>query len=255
MSKRAVIVLHHSDHVKPHLARCLDAVLRNQLDGSYHCWVISDAPSKIERLPGYERFTFIEDPDIGCSSQKINSLVPTLSKEGFQTLSVISDDVVVGKRCIQGMCEASEQFGSIVSALTNTEVGQNVLMGIMLNNGDQHLLFHGAIPFEKAEPFIPAVHDLTGFHALVREPWVSFAIYAMPLRLWIDLDGTDINLEYRHNDEDFCYRASRRGAYSYIALFALALHYGSATLKDSPLLLDTKKKCTEEFMRKRTTYA
>lgn len=248
MSKTLISVTHHSDKAKPHLKRCLDALLRSRLEKDDKIFVSSDA-SPIVNLPGYEKITFIEDKRLDTTAKKNAAVLASCDVSKFETIILVSDDIVVSSDCISLISNASKSFGAIVSPLTNTELGCNVLTNVVLNGSPPlHLKHRHTI--EETDPYLNSLYQLHGPGVIVRANWVSFAIVAIPIRLYADLGGVDPELEYRHNDQYFCMQAATKGVPSLINIEAFALHYGSVTIDNIAGIDGIRQKCSEAFSKK-----
>lgn len=254
MSRTAILITHQLDVAKPHLKRCLDAVLNSKLDNDDIVCVASGAETPIIRLPGYERIHFIENRALDTSCKKTAAQVAWIAQNHreIETIVLMSDDIVVSDVCLKQVSMASKSLGGIVAPLTNSEIGCNVLTSVRLpsEDGKSVLDLRPNHSIEEADPYLKAVRLSVGPDIIIREPWVSFAIVAMPLKLYADLGGTDPQLEYRHNDEMFCYQAKQLGAYSFIYLGAFALHYGSVTLDAIPQINEYREQCSKNFAAK-----
>jgi GT2 family glycosyltransferase len=78
---------------------------------------------------------------------------------------------------------------------------------------------------------------------------ISFYCVMIPRSVWNLVGGLDPELEYRHNDQDFCLRAHQIGVPTLIDFAAFAFHFGTKTLNHL-VGEDVKTNATAYFMQK-----
>ena len=133
-----------------------------------------------------------------------------------------------------------------------------------MSNSDCTSLYEAHITLEYGQRLLPdmKIEDFfEGFEQYIIErfprrdkclvPFQTLSFYCtmIPRMVWDEVGELDPELEYRHNDQDFCLRALKKGIPSVVNFGAFVFHFGSRTIN----VLGTeerKNKCTEHFKKK-----
>lgn len=236
-----VLVTHHLDENAPYLELCLKALMA-QKGVEYEVIVLADT----ERVPNVpDEFTLVHDRSLDTATKKVHHGIKMAHPES-QAFLFLSDDVVMSETCLGRLIEGAMGTVSVVCPMTNGEVGTRYLAR-----------FQSELPMRpdmRLEDLWGKERELiefdSGYHNLVvKQDWISFFCVLIPRIVWNAVGPLDPDLETRHNDQDYCYRAAALGIPSMINLGAFAYHFGSRTLRSS-VKAGEQDGATEHFRRK-----
>ncbi len=245
MPKTTIILTHHQDSVRPYLELALLG-LKRQDTLDFQVILVSDAESAPPVLP----VAWIShwDKSLDTSAKKVKW---ALANSESDFVIQHSDDVVMAHQSVREMTTACESTPSIMNPFSNSDCRSVYLANIFLNRGkgeSKHLIhdmsYDDISGWEEELISFPL-----GRRVLFPVQTLSFFCTIMPRSVWSLVGELDPELEYRHNDQDFCFRAARHGIPSLINLAPFVFHFGSKTIGHMAHD-ETKKRATEHFMKK-----
>lgn len=241
--KVVVIVTHHLNENDKYLALTLKTLNWNTYNFEFQTIVMSDAPNKPEVHDTQTLHWVPNGEEINSATKKSAYALKHLAKEGWEYVIFISDDVFIADNTIQKLVNGCPGQNFISNPYCNSDLGSQ---------------FFGQFAWNLPTKFDMSVVEndirtLTNTWqapiTLFRVPWVAFYCTMIPRRIWDAVGGLDEELDVRHNDQDFCIRASALGFPAMINLGAIAYHFGDRTLPRCTTELEYNK-ATDHFKNK-----
>lgn len=239
----SVIVTHHLDENERYLRLCLESLLASEgVDIEILC--ISDAEAAPVVPDGVKLF---HSRELYNSTKKVHFAIKEVDARSYYLL-LVSDDVFVGKHMIAGLVKTCGAQEMIMNPMSNNDLGRIYSTDLRFTNSEGDVFRPGpSCTLEEAEPFLEEIADFPEKEPfIIVAPFVPFYCTLIPKPVWNKVGGLDEALEYRHNDEDYCYRAERFKIPSVVNTSVFALHFGGKTL---PKVTTAKElsTCTEIF--------
>jgi len=215
--KVTVLITHHINENDIYLEQCLRA-LKQSIEIEIEIIAVSDAP---------------ERPQFRLSSHDVvwdRSLVSVPDKWAYalshsdpqaKYFLMVSDDVMVSKTLIARMVQAMGKQKAIMGPLSNCDNGSR---------------YFAAMPFPRKQTLEElgderqVIDYPEGPTVLLPQDWIGFYCVMMPKSVADQVGDLDRDMEVRHNDVDYCYRARRLGIPSLIHLGVFAWHAGDRTI-------------------------
>lgn len=249
--KVSVIVTHHLNDNDKYLEACLLG-LRYSKGIAFETVVMSSAQKKpsIDRLISHSTATLCWEPELDTATKKIHHAVEDLISEDATHLMFLSDDVIVSQDCIADMYQAFRNRHLIMSPMSNSDLYGRYEADLEIGQGISRKMLVPDMSIEEFtyEQIMELIHRKRKPKILIRTEWVCFYAVMMTKQIWETNHGYDPLLEYRHNDQDFCMRASKLGVPSIINFGAFAFHFGSRTMKHVDEVL--RQNCSHHFVNK-----
>ena len=244
------IVTHHLNENDPYLNACVRSLLES-LDVDLEILVVSSAENSPESaaLPGV---TVHHRPDLNNASKKVNWAAKEAKGD---YLMLVSDDVIVTKRCALGLMSSLHLMGKqgIVMPLSNGDLGSRFMSILAVRNEkDEVYTYPVKCTLEDIRPFEKAIKDSFpngGSPLLFPQQWLSFFCVMLTKDAWNKIGDLDERLDFRHNDQDYCLRAVQKSIYPALNANAFALHFGDRTLPKVTTEADLEE-CTRVFKEK-----
>lgn len=225
--KVTAIVPHHLNANDQYLKWCLYSISKSEgVDVEIIC--ISDA----EECPDIQG-------DVLCVHDRALSNVTKkwhhglkLARKNSKYIMIISDDVMVSKHTIAGLCDVIREEKAIIGPMSNCDSTTRYLTQIFITGKMGQQI---AIPLKCTLDTIAreeeCVIDIPRSQTvLLPQQWIGFYCTLFPRTVLEAVGDFDEKLDVRHNDVDYCMRASRLGIPSLIHLGVFALHFGDRTL-------------------------
>ena len=245
MPKVTVILTHHLDVVRPYLDLALQS-LACQDYRDFEVLLVSDSETApVSELPNHWRNHW--DRGLDTSAKKVNW---ALENSDSEFVIQHSDDVMLSRHAVGELAKACESTPAIMNPFSNSDCRSLYYSNIFLSRGKEtkHLIHDMGL--EDIKGWEHQIWDFElGCRVLFPVQTLSFFCTIMPRSVWTRVGKLDPDLEYRHNDQDFCLRAARMGIPSMINLAPFAFHFGSKTLTHVASD-EIKNKATEHFMKK-----
>ncbi len=240
-----VIVSHHLDENVPYLKLCLDALAKSE-GVEYETIVISSAETCPDVPDG---MTLVHNKALDTHAKKIDFGVAMSDKRSKYFL-FLSDDVMVSKFMIAAMAAGIGDQRMAVIPMSNGDNGSQFATNLEVFNETQegwalpvHLNHEDVKGWESAIANFPLRHPL-----LVVVKFICFFCPMIPRAVWEEVGVLNPLYDVRHNDEDWCYRAARKGVMCAIDFSTFALHFGSKTLNIvAPEAM--RDECTRHFVK------
>lgn len=243
-----VIVPHHLDENHEYLQLCLDSIIASKgVDFELICVADTLSYPRYRHTPstGKWNLTIVHRPDLNTGSAKFNWAVKN-SDQNSQYVWVISDDVMIAGNAMKKMVEGLGDKLAICNPMSNSDnwghfLATNLPIPVKVDIKDfwdTNLL--NLIAYKNCPPnpiLIPA------------QNFVSFYCTMIPRHLINLVGDLDERMEYRHNDQDYCYRAMKLGAQCMINLAAFALHFGDKTIPKCTTR-EQLEECSKVFLDK-----
>lgn len=232
----SVIVTHHLNENQKYLDLCLESIMKST-GVDMEVIVMSDCKERPSVPPKVKLFW---NPEFSYAGEKVNKAIKDYASETSKYFMLISDDVMVASHTIATLVEAA---------------GDNAIIQNPMCNGDNGSQFYVQLPFpvkmtaeELKDPqevwYFPQLPKI-----LIPRDFVSFYCTLIPRKLWNEVGELDAALDYRHNDQDYCWRARKLGAQAIVNLGAFALHFGDVTLPKVSTMSELDE-CTKRFYKK-----
>lgn len=229
----SIILTHHLPENRGYLDLCLKGALASE---GIPIEILLGSSYDIQALPQDSRLRLLKEPGLDNATKKIHTAMNHLSPSSEYIL-LLSDDVYISRTLIKAQHHICKQADFILNPMSNGELGGHVISNTFLK--------HDTDP-ERTLTLRPDImlEDLVGYEeraAHTQGPaqmllpisppdWVSFYCTMMSLKTWNKVGLLDPELDIRHNDQDYCYRARKLGIPSAINLDAFCIHFGSKTL-------------------------
>lgn len=234
--------------VANHLAKnhlYLDLALRsvmNSVNVDFECICISDAEEPPVLIPSGVRFIY--DKSLDKISKKINKAIEIMDPNS-DMICFVSDDCVITKYTLHVLALSAQATNGFITPFSNSDNGSVYFTDIFIK-GHQ---IPTNLNIEDIGEIEEEIFNLTPSPSflLVRD-WVASFVFMVQKSVWLDVGGFDEALDSRHNDQDFCLRAWKKGYPSCIQLGTFALHFGSKTL--SEVSAEDKSKASDHFLAK-----
>lgn len=243
-----ILVFHHLDINVPYLHLALEGIRRQHVYSEVI--VLSSAPTKPPISAAYK---IVHDPELNTATKKVIAGTKMMDPRS-KYLLLHSDDVVLSEYALASMLRATEHSPMVVGPLSNSDNGTRYLSDLMVQNqmGEKKILIPD-MAIEEFRGFEDPIFKFTapahGRLFLMQQPWICFFCVLIPKVIWDKVGGLDEALDSRHNDTDFCYRATQAGFISVIDAGAFALHFGTRTLSRS-CLPGEQDRATKHFREK-----
>lgn len=239
----SVIVPHQLDRNRSYFNLCIESILRSHDIDSIEVLVIAGSETK-PKVPSNVGLYW--DREVITVADKLNLAMKMISKESTHFI-LISDDIVVSKYMLSDMHSAFMGREMIMNPMSNSDC-------ISLYESDIFLGSRRIFPDMDMEDLSDEEREL--IMNFPRKPkclipfyTVSFYCTMIPLSVWEKVGPLDKDLEYRHNDQDYCIRAMKLGIPTVVNMGTFAFHFGSKTMRH--LANDElKAKCSEHFQNK-----
>lgn len=223
-----------STHLKENdifLKKCVQSCL-NQLNAQLEIIVVSSREDDLEPIYGVK---IINNKDLKLMTDKIHFSIENVCDINTDGYLILNDDVVLSKHYVESMQEASKIAPMIVGGLSNNEFGSRfVIVPPLLPNLDYN-----------EELAYWAYNQPKERLVLFPVDWISFYATYIPKTVWQQVGKLDPNIDYRHNDQDYCRRAQEKGIGTFINTATFVLHWGSKTIP---------KVSTKEILDAQTDY-
>lgn len=245
-----VLVTHHLTANRKYLDLCLESVLRSKaVEFEVICLADSETVPEVPH-----EVMLIHDRSLDTATKKVHHGIK-FAHPGSKYFLLLSDDVVVSEWMLHVLVADMAGREWILNPMSNSDYGTRYVLNDQLSDpkfeGTRPIPLHAN--YEDMVEWREALmaHSSPYIHAplVIRQDWVCFFCTLIPRTVWEKVGGLDPALETRHNDEDFCYRATLLNIPSLISMAAFAFHFGSKTLSQS-LLPGEQEKATEHFQRK-----
>lgn len=246
------IVTHHLNENDAYVNACVRSLLES-VDVNMEIIVVSSAEKSPEAaaLPGVR---VVHSPELNNASKKVNWAV-TQAYSDSKYLLLVSDDVIVSKRCISTMMAGLKLIGDkgITQPLSNGDNGSRFVANLTIENEHgETLRLPVKATLEEIRPFERAIKDrFAGGPLLIPQAWLSFFCVMIPKACWNEVGELDQRLDSRHNDQDYCIRATQKGLPSVLNVGAFAFHFGDRTLPKVTTRADLDE-CSRVFQEKWT---
>lgn len=244
----SVIVPHQLDINAKYLALCLNA-LDHSLGVPFEVLVVAGTKDQ-PAVPS--KFKLLHDRGRVGVAAKLEAAFNWISKESTHVL-LLSDDVVVSTTAISAMYTSFQGREMIMNPMSNSDCTSMYEADIFLPSSP---VSKKLTPDMQIEDFtseeldnLKRVPATCVPKCLVPFPCVSFYCTMIPKSVWEKVGPLDPKLEFRHNDQDFCFRAMRLGIRSVVNFGAFAFHFGSRTMRHMATS-ETQQECTNYFMNK-----
>lgn len=244
------IITHHLNENDAYLNACVRSLLES-VGVNMEIIVVSSAAKSPEAaaLPGVR---VIHAPDLNNASKKVNWAV-TQAYSDSKYLLLISDDVIVSKRCVNSLWQGLRMIGDrgIVQPVSNGDNGTRFIANLSVENEQgEKLLLPVKATLEEIRPFERAIKDrFAGGPFLVIQDWLSFFCVMIPKTCWEEIGELDQRLDSRHNDQDYCMRAIQKQIPPCLNVGAFAFHFGDRTLPKVTTEADLEE-CSRVFREK-----
>ncbi len=251
MAKVTVILTHQLDCNRKYLDLALRG-LKNQSFKDFEVLVVSGAETDLPFFMGFGEMKARNhcDRTLDTGTKKIHWAIANSDSE---YILLHSDDVVLAKDALGEMVASMDHAGACIMN--------------PFSNSDCRSLYHADFGLVRAKTLETKtlIHDMDyadiegweneildfpiGRRILLPVQTLSFYCTLIPRGVWQQVGELDPELEYRHNDQDFCIRARAHGIMSVVNLAPFAFHFGSKTLSH---LADEgiKSKATAHFLKK-----
>ena len=228
MPKVTVILTHHLDSVRPYLDLAIQGLV-NQEFKDFNVLLVSDAESKPrDALPPSWRSHW--DGSLDTSAKKVKW---ALQNSDSEFVVQHSDDVIMSWAALGELAAACEALPSIMNPFSNSDCRSLYYSNIFATRKDEskHLIHDMSI--EDVKGWESEILNFPlGRRVLFPVQTLSFFCTIMPRHVWNRVGDLDPELEYRHNDQDFCLRAAQIGIPSAVNLAPFVFHFGSKTLNE-----------------------
>lgn len=249
MPKVSIILTHQLDCNKKYLDLALRG-LAAQTFTDFELQLISGAELAPECGFNFDgRLNMHWDRSFETATKKINWAIANSDSE---YILLHSDDVLMSKYCLDLMIKSPTIDQAITNPLSNSDCRSlyyTDLFASRPSDGLTKLMTHD-MDYEDIVGFEESIINLgPQCSIIIPVQTLSFYCTLIPRRVWEQVGGVDPELEYRHNDQDFCLRAKKLGIHAVVNLEPFAFHFGTKTLNH---LSDdvTKNKATIHFMNK-----
>lgn len=242
----SIIVTHHLNENDPYLRATVESLLKTQ-NVPFELIIVSDAPKEPRWIPNDSRILLcLQRKELDNASKKVHWAIEKAYSKESKYFFLVSDDVMVSKWCLPQLVSSAGDQHCIMNPRSNNELNGRFFMRMTL--GD--LECRNQMNLEDLKGNYELVTDrLPTEEILIPVDFVSFFCTLIPRKTWELVGKLDERLDYRHNDQDYCYRARKHGILSLINLGAFALHFGSKTLNKVATPEDLNQ-CTEIFREK-----
>lgn len=145
---------------------------------------------------------------------------------------LVSDDVMVKSDTLINLCASFQNKEAIISASSNCDSTTRYICDydIFVRKSDtaRKLSVKEDISILEGDETYYLLTPLQD--VLLPQAWVGFYCVMMPRSVIERVGKLDEELDCRHNDVDYCYRAAALGIPSFVHLGSFALHFGDKTL-------------------------
>jgi len=227
-----IVLTHHLNENDKYLQLAINAINWQAQHGfTYHCYIVSSAinPPSVN-IP--KQFTLIHDQSLYNATIKFKH-VYELTKANTDKYLLHSDDVVMSSKCLGNMVMASQSLNIpiIQNPLCNGDIPSKYITPLCIQHDGKLELVPQTMDYEWAEGRLAGIHStpprdmlLCPFH------FVSFYCTLIDKSTFESVGDLDERLDYKNNDVDFCFRASKKNIPSMVNFGAIAFHFGSKTL-------------------------
>ncbi len=217
-----VIVPHHLDQNIKYLDRCLYS-LTESIGVPFEVICISDSDRPPDELHGIR---IRHMPHLDTATKKV-TFGATQAHPDSKHLMFISDDVMVSRYTIALLAAMADQLPGIYNPMCNGDNGSQFMANIMAGGWQ----IPANCDLEDLGQHQEAVLSHPGAGEIVAKvSWLAFYCTLIPKSVYKQVGELDSRFDVRHNDQDYCYRASRLNIASFIHFGAFALHFGTKTL-------------------------
>lgn len=248
----SVIVTTHLDACRPYLDACLWALWHTQ-GVDFETIVISSAESSLPAPLG--RWTAIHDRSLDTCAKKWTAGAAVAHPKS-EFLMFLSDDVMLSTWAMCEMLKAARKTGGIVSPFGQAEhvAGRFVMDPPRLSRssgaGFEMLTLTPDMSLEDVKGWHTQIIGRDpGPNIIALQPWVPFYAPMMHKSVFERVGPVDNELDARHSDEMYCYRAAKLGIPSAFCLSAPVLHFGSRTIRQA-YTPDQMNEATAQFQKK-----
>lgn len=246
-----VVVPHQLDSSKPYLELCLRALASSEFV-DFQVLVVSGSETPPD-LPPDARFKCFHDTSRVGVSAKLDLIQHEL--EGSTHLALISDDVMVSKYMLCDMLKAFANREMIMNPMSNSDCFSMYEADLYLENHDASPDFIRLHPDMEYDEIVEWTDEIIHYprrpKCLIPFATLSFYCTMIPISVWNKIGNLDPNLEFRHNDQDYCLRAAKIGIPCVVNMGAFAFHFGSKTMRH--MANDASKlECSKYFQQKWT---
>jgi hypothetical protein len=248
----SVLLLHHLDENRKYLNLAMEG-LENSTGVPFEVVVLADSETPPE-VPGH--FTLVHNPALDTATKKVHFGVKMADPKS-KYFVIHSDDVVLAKDTLATLARNIGDHAMILNPLTNNDQNTRFLTHLVLTSDDYMNQDSYVMPVNAV------LEDVRGWEKhlleystpfkdqglLVRQEWVTFACTMIPRGVWQAVGDLDPELETRHDDQDYCFRAMQLGIPTFIDMGAFAFHFGSRTLSKS-VKIGEQAAATAHFQKK-----